>query len=73
MDVSTRKECYEAIFSFCSFLANESFLPNLLVDDLSAGRSDDSSSVGKENSGNDAEKLRSIYLIIHCMYSIILN
>eukprot|EP01035_Chromulina_nebulosa_P032972 gene32972-44116_t len=47
VDVSARKECYEAIFSFCTFLANESLSPELLMDDLSAGRSDDSSSAAK--------------------------
>jgi len=58
VDVSTRKECYEAIFSFCSFLANESFLPDLLVDDLSASRSGDSSSTSNGNNGIDAAKFR---------------
>ena len=65
MDVSSRKECYEAIFSFCSFLANESFLADLLVDDLSASRGDDSSSAVKGMNENDAEKLRFNNLIMH--------
>ena len=57
VDVSARKECYEAIFSFCTFLANESLSPELLMDDLSAGRSDDSSSAAKgASSANNNEK-----------------